>query len=282
MMATFLPSKTFAQKIRFTDSTNHWRYLWYYSSHPPHVPSSEQYKSRKYYYSGADTANGQTYRKLFRDQNYAGMVREDTVSNNVFMIRPNTSTEKVLYDFTVAPGDKITESIHGAVFVVQVDSVWMNNQWLKRVSTSDTFNLYTWTYVEGLGSITDYPIPTWGLDPNYGRTSLICFSNNMVFLDSITNTPCKDSVLEIREVSAEEQAVIYPQPSNGKVTIHLPIGFSDGTLTVVNITGQRMKQITFRQRGDIIVEKLPAGLYLYVIRDSKTGAEQRGKIQFID
>src|SRR4051812_20310473 len=106
----------YSQKIMFTDTSNKWN-IRYINPDRATIPYSAYY--------GADTIIGTTNYRTLIDGLVPAYVREDTIAHRVFVFNTFDSTEHVLYDYNLLPGDTITEFLSLTVVrdsVVKLDS----------------------------------------------------------------------------------------------------------------------------------------------------------------
>jgi hypothetical protein len=73
----------------------------------------------------------------------------------------------------------------------------------------------------------------------------------------------------------QEQGVVYPNPSNDKITM---TNFTIGSnLTIYNSVGQLVLNITYTNSPTIDLSKINSGLYTYSIIDNKQNIIDNGK-----
>jgi hypothetical protein len=153
------------------------------------LPHSNAYLSildKKYWFEGDTIINEKRYTKVYQqfcysetewDPNryYYAAVREDTIAGKIYALYPCDSSrliynlpdyceEKLMADFSVKAGDKVTVySFWPAYYASQlvtvkdVDSVLIENEYRKRINLVDRMsNNFNWpsdSWVEGLGSV---------------------------------------------------------------------------------------------------------------------------------
>jgi hypothetical protein len=287
----FLVHSSYAQKIRFTDTSNKWTTISYYvAAGGPHFYYSKYYK---------DTLiNNTTY--LISDFGY---VREDTILKKVYIkngsYQQETDTnERVLYDYTVKIGDTlyskytVTDTI--VSYVVKKDSTfidglkyytWEVENFFHELSRNN-YSITTYTYIEGIGSTT---YPSSPLDPrHYGPVIFLkCFQNKGItptvsphvlspyfYFDN--SQSCKLSVPNTTSLNLA--ITIYPNPANESSIIKLPYKMQSGTLSIINAMGQVMMQKEIQYTEQIHLGSLPSGgLYFYRIIDKQNNQSFTGK-----
>ena len=99
-----------------------------------------------------------------------------------------------------------------------------------------------------------------------------------MWLLKIDSNGCADTAcslitsIPIIQQLSTEQLLIYPNPTNGIVTIELPKESNAGSFYLINIRGQEVLQQTLNKTSSQIdVSHLPKGIYFYRYRDNKQG-----------
>ncbi len=199
---------TFAQKIRFKDTTN----VWHFYQTNCGTGFLHYDSSIKNYYSGIYTAFGHTYNVLHANWSQSGQkcyIREDTLLNKVYIIPNNIlsyyssivdTSEYLLYDYNWNVGDTVSYNLptlsKSICWVTHKDSILINSIWHKtwQFAGIDTFfvggtyamgDSINYLIIEGLGCTNDvyyslYPIYISSGVCNYiGSLSdeLTCFYN---------------------------------------------------------------------------------------------------------
>ena len=221
---------------------------------------------------GDTIINGSLYQKLFTpyiqpfDQSavslgYNGAIREDTINKKVFIIPPSESSEQLLYDFTMQVGDTVQGYIETYSdpkdTVISVDSILVGNNYRKRWNINAEYDI---SLIEGIGS-------TYGLIekspgqlidcPNFW---IICFKQNgmTIFPDTLTNC---DLITSINNINKKKFVVIYPNPSNGFLTIEFENYSLVKKIIITDLTGKTV--ISRENLNELKMEIfLPAGVYL--------------------
>jgi hypothetical protein len=131
----------------------------------------------KYWFEGDTIIEGKRYTKVYRqyctsetecgDLAYYAAVREDTIGEKIYAVYPCESypyycDDALLADFDVQTGDQIEVYCKWPWFskrlvtVEEVDSIWIDNQYRKRVNIVDQYSYFFYppdSWVEGIGSI---------------------------------------------------------------------------------------------------------------------------------
>jgi hypothetical protein len=162
------------------------------------LPDTNSYFSvstYKYWFHGDTLIDGMTYKKVFqqeyeptadiRNAQYFASVREDTLNERIYCIQKDDGIERLLYDFSLEPGDTISVYSFWPFFnaekrwveVINVDSVKINDQYRKRISLLSEFNNED-IWIEGIGStfglFFSFPF-AWA---DVGLPELLCLTIN--------------------------------------------------------------------------------------------------------
>ena len=169
-----------------------------------------------YCMNGEDTminSNNYTKLRICEIGTYEGAIRDS--SGKVFFVPVDSTTEVLLYDFTLDSGDTVYEGTWGTPWDIEVfgvDSILIYGQYHKRVHV----DLGVW--VEGIGNTA-----TGLLGTNVGVLNY-CFKLNCFSVNDSTKFP--NEVLEscYLGVGLDQQEEfnfnIYPNPNNsGKLTV---------------------------------------------------------------
>ena len=312
LIITLIVSKTNAQKIYFSDTSNKWKY-----SNPGAAGIMPCNCFSQMGYSGQITINGNNYSILTGGNGQSfrtTFIREDTVLKKVFVrfdttsmnIRKPDTFEHVLYDYNLQVGDTfrfspdngVTKFVHR---VSAIDSVMIAGVSHKVWTLQTIFGLGgfgdSYFVIEGLGSSTEALYPAY---PSYFEFTsyLYCFENkgaNSQIVppktryyydnhlrggDFDNSTSCLvSSVFENDKFKNEIK--IYPQPAQEQLTIELPKTVT-GELTVVDLVGKVVLHKEIDNQNSFTAQRnnLPVGMYLLKITDRKTKAIYNNKIVF--
>jgi len=247
---------------------------------------------QKYWFEGDTIINNTRYTKVYRqfctsetecgDLSYYAAVREDTIGAKIYCIQTYDGIERLIADFDVQVGDKITlcsytmtpywwqgegsaEVIENEVRIDAIDSILIDNQYRKRVNF--LFNDF-WNYdslVEGIGDLEhglffvfDTGMPDLRADPIF-----LCFHIDDILIYQAPYTyTCylRDDGLDIKEPSHSDFAV-YPTLVKDKLLIKTNYNFfeykiynSEGKLCMTGTLGN----------NTIDVSNLYPGIYYIV------------------
>ncbi len=181
------------------------------------------------------------------------------------------------YKFGVDSATMISPDITGATYV---------QFWMKGNSTDSlsTFYIYdspdgtTWTLIQAIN-----PINTTGVYRQYplnGGAARIKFFydksvGNVAFDDFCT----ADGPMSVGEAPTSASPSIFPNPSNGVVTISASPLFSDCKVTVLNLLGKEVKSILYSDLNKVSktidLTDLDKGIYIIRCKSEKAEYIQR-------
>lgn len=236
------------------------------------------------------TLNIVSYHKLFKSSDTIfnaseciGGLREDA-QKRVFFYDFGTGQERLVYDFSVQPGDTIV--LAGPEGIVDhIDSVNINGNYRRRINFK-MLNGSTWSagaWIDGignssLGGLLGSPMaqPTCDCADN-----TICFrqNNNWLYHNPLYSAMgCLDGVLDVAKVKTNNLAIsLYPNPVNATSTLHID-GAVKGSIRIYSITGVLLH--TYPLGSDISISRdgYPSGMYLYRLND-EAGSTASGKFE---
>lgn len=232
--------------------------------------------TNEYYYfqlNGDTIINDSIYKKIYGenyfdedwlDDGYLGAIREQ--SKVIYFIPDTSSTELVLYNFNLNIGDTIIHPFGGAscyddtVYVYEIDSVLISNNYHKRISFEDGP-----AWIEGIGSIA-YLLHPFEFLCVSGNLNLQCMMNDNQILWGESNSLCFVSVDEIE--IPESDLSIYPNPSNSIFTINHKSGLID-QIFVSDNAGRIIIKMSDLNQHQVRIDKLPSGSYIVRIIDDR-------------
>lgn len=273
---------SFAQKIRFTDSTNSW-FTYLIGAFDPDGGW------RTTAYDTEAVILGNTYRRMTGGFPYDFFIREDTSTKKVYyrIASSGDTDEHVLYDYNLNLGDTI-QYRNGGLFhtdsVIAIDSMLINGVYHKWFDFKTSVGVYphAYTVIEGVGC-TSHPIfPVSGICFEYFE-ALICFRQNGVHptfgirrnncWESTTLLNC--STMEIAKANTlETPAAITPNPATTELNI-TTTSARPANITIYDLTGRCILNTqTTQQNTGINTSSWHNGLYMVIVRDN-TGILKR-------
>jgi len=107
------------------------------------------------------------------------------------------------------------------------------------------------TYTDKLTSITKYKIPYRVFAVDTTNQLMSCHSTIVVV----------DLLNSVEEKKEKSFLSIYPNPNNGIFNIALPTVQDEVQVTIYNLSGQQIKNLTLKDKGIIDISKQPNGIY---------------------
>jgi hypothetical protein len=191
--------------------------------------------------SSTDTIiNGTTYTKIISnsvDQPYAGSLREE--EGKVFMVPPDSTSERILYDFTLTLGDSIliiddghTETI--LMIVNEISQIEIEGLSHKVIRFDQGGK-----WIEGIGAEPGLFMSAIS-NISGGATYLECFelNGNQVF----SADQSQGCLLSASYGSSNSETAIFPNPSSGEIQIQGIDGIASYQLT--DPTGRIVREET--------------------------------------
>jgi len=275
-----------AQKIRFTDSANHWQSNGYTLAGPFEFED----------YIGPDTViYGLHYRRFSGGPIY---VREDTLAGRVFYRNTQSSdtAEYVLYRYDLNVGDT-THIGHWVDSLVAIDSILINGTYHKVFTMLGIagFNYHGDTYVEGIGSLGGPFYPIEFICGPEARPYLTCFGQDTLYPPvGISYVGCYDSVVFNNNSSCLSDTFtavesiypasfapdVIPNPATANSIIRMHGKVEKGVLVIRKMTGETVLVQEVENQDSVLIGPFlrEAGLYFYELTDIKNKRTARGKI----
>ncbi|MBS1773270.1 MAG: T9SS type A sorting domain-containing protein [Bacteroidetes bacterium] len=270
----FIVHSSYAQKIRFTDTSNRWRVCydsWGNGSHPMYGDS---------YFIGDTIIKGKSYKIKFFNEFY----REDTVLRKVYMYRD--SIEYVYLDYNLKIGDTIQVydkyiSQTYMAYVNMVDSVQIDSVWHTMWLFNQNIVLYANNYVviEGIGEFKHtYFENGWWLTcfKNKGSIIEIKYFPQNLYLNATT---CALSVNTTPKLN--KSISIIPNPANESSRIVFPNAIQSGSVVITNMLGQVVMQKEIMNKDEVQIGRLNnEGVYFYKVFDKTNNQTYTGKFVY--
>ena len=260
--------QSFAQKVHFTDTSNRW---------VVHGTNGDgQDVNVTAYYSHDTITTAHTYHVLLSCTSVLGLtsyqqdyVREDTATGLVYAFGQSDTSEQVVFNYNLLPGD--TQRISGMRdSVTALDSVLIDGVYHRRLSIiRDHFSRMT--IVEGMGCMTAplFPLHSACFE---NESDIVCFINNAAYPATsfdfstcyhtrhFTNSSyCTDQVPDI----PRPEMVLAPNPATNRVSI---ANIPSGSVYVYNMLSSCVwsASVTNNNKLDINVDSWPRGIYQLV------------------
>jgi len=221
-----------------------------------------------YFFDGDSVMNEKTYKKLFcynderhTERYFAGLMREENQKTYFvqFWNGQSEGGERLLYDFSLEQGDIFEANSDEILYVLQSDSVLINNRLKKRLIIGRD------TIIENVGNLGGL-LRSYSYAPNSRPTELLCYTENgklvyqnpkraKCYYDDNTST----QTIEITDCN------IFPNP----VEDVLNISCLNSTIIRTKIFDNAGRQVYNQAYKDTInVSSFSKGLYLLKLYDA--------------
>jgi hypothetical protein len=238
----------------------------------------------KYYTDGDTIINTQTYVKIKKTEipainnvnvypTYTGAIRQDTLNKKIYVILTDSTTERILYDFSLQVGDTLNSVLHDLAndcvgfnveTVSSIDSILINGNYHKIFYIQGSCSDMSLGYIEGIGSSYGLIFPN-RLDEK--ESHLSCTKvNGQTYYPSSTSS-C-DLVTSLTNLDADMAIDVYPNPSYNEINIIIPNAEKSTTniITLFSPIGQILIREKINSKKHIIdISEFPQGLYLISI-----------------
>lgn len=233
--------------------------------------------------TGDSIVNNKVYKKLVADPSgYTILVREDSSLRRVLMLHQGSTTEDLLYDFSLVQGSIVPLRLAAnttPIFyrVYQVDSVLTTVGYRKRLQIEPAFTQWGKkdTWIEGVGAMTQ-PIYFTSLlvsDPDWALTcvhhdSIQVYHNPI--LGACPNPFTITNTSELEQDNTLSNTQLYPNPATGEINIQLD-GLEEVSIDIYTMAGQ----LIYHQDNinaplhSININNKAAGVYLAKIRSKQ-------------
>ncbi len=246
-----------AQKIRFTDTTNEWTYVFKNPFNGP-LPATVHI----FRYTGDSIVNSISYQKLTENKTTIPtlLVREDTLAGKVYYRSLRDTAERILYDYNMAIGDTLGFSESCPIILDTVYTIYIGGY-------AHKLQLYGGQdVIEGIGILREIFNVVCTHPDMWGAVK--CFKNkgNIVTVDNpwghnfLSPATCLLSV----DDAVMSPATLSPNPVDGTSTLRFKTPVT-GMLMITNAIGQVVAQVQLQQQYEVrIGHRISApGVYFY-------------------
>jgi hypothetical protein len=223
----------------------------------------------KYFTDGDTLINNQSYVKIKKTEipslndvssfpTYTGAIRQDTLNKKIFVILLDSTTENILYDFSLQVGDTIKSVLHtlasdcfgfNTETIVSIDSIQVNGNYHRVFHFQGSCTGPNGgSYIEGIGSDFGLLFPN-RMDETESHLSCLKVSG-----------PC-ELVVSINSLEENNQFDIFPNPSLETINISININ-SHKTCSIHEASGRKIKTIKLSGKDtQIDISDLNSGVY---------------------
>jgi len=207
---------------------------------------------------------------------YHGLLRS---TNGLVIFQDTTSVIDTIYDFNMELGDSILYNFvddSGYVEVIEIDSILINGQMVKRMRFSEppiptAFSNVNESWVENIGSIHGplFPSqPTFTSSEFPGGLDVTCTEiNNTPYWDSPYYDECYYNIVLSSQQPERQDFTIYPNPTTGHLYIQNDLKNNEvGQFSVYDLLGKQITSgavLSGKQLVDI--SNLQDGLYIITL-----------------
>jgi len=179
-------------------------------------------------------------------------------------------------DFTVTVTDTIgchsSSSINLTSYLYPVAnftySMFLNTTTFTNTSSNGT--AYQWYFGDGNVSTLMNPTHTYSHDSTYTITLIVtnpCGADTVRYTITLTG---------INEINRSDKFIIYPNPANSTITLHIPMSIVSCQLSIENVLGEEIYKGTLSGIDNIInVLDWSEGVYFITIRSQETISTQK-------
>lgn len=203
--------------------------------------------------------------------NYIGSVRDE--KGKVFFVTKGSSTDRLIYDFTVSAGDTVKNVLIKdkksplnyniqSVVVTSVDSVELYGAMRKRINFSNA------SWVEGIGNTQGFLVGHYANDP-YQKYDLQCMSSNNVSLfpaaqGGVCPLPLALNV-DVRKVTE----LIYPEGVNNKFVMEFNRKVDQDEIYIIDQKGKMIQPAMNISAAKVVIDltSYSTGKYLVLMRN---------------
>ena len=295
----------FAQKIRFTDTSNKWAMVnidWgtLISTYPAQA-----------HYTSDTILSGINYHHLISCDLYCSeyAIREDTIGGKLFFryIKPNPvgdTIEYLFFDYSLKVGDTL-RGIQGPQTVYAIDTVYIGAIAYKRWNLTNGSNNSFYDFIEGLGTTLGpcysmhgpifenanqlrcftnkgSQLPVYPPLPLIAGNAIPVWSGMILPVNSFDNSSsCKYKTLGVLIQSGNSKITVIPNPGSSEISLNLPSEIHSANIRITDCTGRLVRQlITTSSKTNIGQYLSSSGLYYFLVQDLLTGQRYSGKFIF--
>ncbi|MEY3741687.1 MAG: hypothetical protein RL371_588 [Bacteroidota bacterium] len=215
----------------------------------------------KYYTDGDTLINAQTYVKIKKVEvpnindvslfpAYTGAIRQDTLNKKIYVVLTDSTTEHILYDFSLQVGDTNNSVLHTlasdclgfnteTLYLIDTIQVNGNDHRVFHFQGSCTANGVN--YIEGIGS--DFGL----LFPNLmdmEESHLNCLKINNQSYYPYANANCTLPTISVNNLDLLLDISLFPNPASETLTISLPENSLISEAQLFDAAGKELKRFT--------------------------------------
>lgn len=262
--------------------------IWNFNASAICLTSGSTVENYSIIFDGDTTINNSIYIKLaipyvdrssfgmcsVKNNGYQGAIREDASTKKVYHIKPQQTTEQLLYDFTLQVGDSITGILDIGMgdTVISIDSVLVGNNYRKRWTINTCYNI---SIIEGIGSTYGLLEGSPGCITDMPDYSLTCFQGDSTAIFPTSSSSC-ETITSITNNNLNRSPItVFPNPTKGEINID----FNDRKIKearLFNLLGELIETRNATNSNRITINNLPIGtLVIELIDESNESSHQK-------
>ena len=193
----------------------------------------------KYYTDGDTLINAQTYVKIKKVEvpnindvslfpAYTGAIRQDTLNKKIYVVLTDSTTEHILYDFSLQVGDTINSVLHtltagclgfNTETIFLIDTIQVNGYDHRVFHYQGSCVGTDGSYIEGIGSEFGLLFPNL---KDIQESHLNCLKINNQSYYPYANVTCTLPTISVNDLDQLLDISIFPNPTSEILTISLP------------------------------------------------------------
>jgi hypothetical protein len=240
----------------------------------------------KYYTDGDTLINTQLYVKIKKTESpnlndvstyptYTGAIRQDTLNKKIYVILSDSTTERILYDFSLQVGDTINSVLHDLAancfgfnteIITSIDSIQVNGNYHRVFHFQGSCTGPNGgSYIEGIGSDFGLLFPN-RMDETESHLSCLKVNNQTYYPNS--SGPC-ELVVSITSLEENNEFTIFPNPVTETITITLPTESDNHkACSLLDASGREITTLKLiENETKVDVSELYPGIYFVKIGD---------------
>jgi len=260
------------------DTNKLWSNLWHTGGGPPPYI----YETNFIKFFGDTVIDLNTYKKVHQTYDSTqstwfviGYIREDS-NHRVYYYRQQDSLEMLLYDFSAQVGDTLVIFINHKVVVDSIDSVFVYDRYVKRLSLSTSFNksyyqtpkFWGIQWYEGIGDMCG--VLNSGNGDAVGTVSdLLCYYENdtLKYHSPLYNECYYDYTVDVADYYVNNvKATIFPNPVVSTSILKVEnMRDKKIKLEIYSLLGQKLMTTVIGEQTIINKSDFESGIYIYRI-----------------
>lgn len=263
--------------INFVDPDATWNVARTFPNANPQNPNFVETTTKVFGFIGDTLIGSETWLKFFStpdsnfmtDFTYLGNLKEE---NGYVYFMDTLNSVDTIYNFNLQIGDSVLYEFGWGSNYLQIeniDSIEINAEFHKRFFIEEPnyppmFMSEIW--IEGIGSIHGPLFPKYpGVfsDEIPDSLNLSCYKidNSIIWNNPYYENCYVNIILSSKEVELG-QLKIFPNPAKNKIYIENPEGFKTESISIIDISGQKIKEFEMNENY-IDISEISPGIYLF-------------------